>query len=192
MDKPGGGGTLLREVINPRTTCTTFLYPPRFTTLPDKRSRISFFATSLAKRKTDSISLGRPFLNGRVTDEGAGKHECYRPSVIELGNRVYKLPRDFVSRSFQPVSSEDMRRVLSVFSLLRKSCWFLLSRSSFFFFFLIFTTPLKSMRNFCGIIADIQYLSTIFVYYDFNIPFFLIFIILLSRLFSFLAFEYFN
>lgn len=188
MDKPGGGGTLLREVINPRTTCTTFLYPPRFTTLPDKRSRISFFAVSLAKRKTDSISLGRPFLNGRVTDERAGKHECYRPSVIELGNRVYKLPRDFVSRSFQLVSSEDMRRVLSVFSLLRKSCWFLLSRSSFF---LIFTTPLKSMRNFC-IIADIQYLSTIFVYYDFNILFFLIFIILLSRLFSFLAFEYFN
>lgn len=164
MDKPGGGGTLLREVINPRTTCTTFLYPPRFTTLPDKRSRISFFATSLAKRKTDSISLGRPFLNGRVTDEGAGKHECYRPSVIELGNRVYKLPRDFVSRSFQPVSSEDMRRVLSVFSLLRKSCWFLLSRSSFFFFFfLIFTTPLKSK----GISAELLQIFNIFPLYSY-------------------------
>lgn len=121
-------------------------------------------------------------------DEGrAGKHECYRPSaIVELGNVVYTNCRQisYLVRISIRVSKMCGRRVLNIFFffLSRKSCWLLLSRSSFFFFSFLFNfySAEKYLRNFCIVLQKFNIFSPLYIT-DFNILFFLIFIIFFYR-----------
>lgn len=108
-----------------------------------------------------------------------------------IGNRrirkcsVYKLPTDLVSRSNFNSCLEDVRPAsfkYFFFFLSRKSCWLLLSRSSFFFFSFLFNfySAEKYLRNFCIVLQKFNIFSPLYIT-DFNILFFLIFIIFFYR-----------
>lgn len=117
-------------------------------------------------------------------DEGrAGKHECYRPSaIVELGNVVYTNCRQISYLVRFNSCLEDVRVLNIFFFLSRKSCWLLLSRSSFFFFSFLFNfySAEKYLRNFCIVLQKFNIFSPLYIT-DFNILFFLIFIIFFYR-----------